>query len=162
MSRSAPEVRIREASQRDATAVMACLAAAFEIYREDYTPDGFKDTVLTPESAEQRIREMTVLVAENDAGEVIGTAAYQVLGSGEGHLRGMAVDPRFQGRGVAEQLLSVAEARLRDCGCSRVSLETTVPLKRAVRFYCRNGYEPTGAVGDFFGMELFEYAKSLD
>ena len=156
------EFKIREASLDDATAAMACLSSAFEIYREIYTPDGFKDTVLTPQSAKQRFREMTVLVAENDAREVIGTAAYQVLGSGEGHLRGMAVHPRFQGKGVADQLLSAAETKLRELGCSRVTLDTTNPLKRAVRFYCRNGYEPTGVVGDFFGMQLFEYAKNLD
>jgi GNAT superfamily N-acetyltransferase len=141
---------------------MECLAVAFEMYRKSYTPDGFKDTVLTPQSAEQRFREMTVLVAENEAGEVIGTAAYQVQSPGEGYLRGMAVHPLFQGKGVAEQLLSTAEAKLRELGCSRVRLDTTLPLKRAIRFYCRNGYEPTGVVGGYFGMELFEYAKNLE
>lgn len=141
---------------------MACLAAAFETYRESYTAGGFKDTILAPQSAEQRLREMTVLVAENDAGEVIGTVAYQVLGSGEGHLRGMAVYPRLQGKGIAARLLTTAESNLRARGCARVTLDTTRPLKRAIAFYCRHGYEPTGVVGDFFGMELFEYAKHLD
>lgn len=156
------DVTIREASPDDATAVMACLASAFEVYRESYTPDGFKDTVLTLQRVKQRFREMTVLLAENDAREVIGTAAYQVLGSGEGHLRGMAVHPRYQGKAVAVQLLSAAETKLRELGCSRVTLDTTIPLKRAIRFYRRNGYESTGVVGDFFGMQLFEYAKKLD
>jgi GNAT superfamily N-acetyltransferase len=141
---------------------MACLSAAFEVYRESYTAEGFKDTVLTPRSAEQRFCEMTILVAESDTRRVIGTAAYQVQGSGKGHLRGMAVHPGFQGKGVADRLLSTAEAKLRQLGCSRVILGTAIPLTRAVRFYCRNGYEPTGVVDDFFGMKLFEYAKDLD
>ena len=32
---------------------------------------------------------------------------------------------------------------------------------RAIRFYERHGYRPTGRVSDFFGMELIEYAKEL-
>jgi len=162
MSDPTPGFVIRDAYPRDAAAVLVCLTAAFEVYRESYTPDAFADTVLTKRSAERRFREMTVLLAENDAGEVVGTAAFKVLASGEGHLRGMAVHPRFQDQGVGEKLLSAAEHGLRECGCSRVSLDTTSPLKKAIAFYRRHGYEPTGVVNDFFGMLLFEYAKSLE
>ncbi len=161
-SGSEKEVTIRKASLVDTAGVIACLASAFEKYRESYTPEGFADTVMTPEAAEQRFREMTILVAEDIDGEVIGTVAYQVLPLREGHLRGMAVLPRFQGKGVAEQLLSIAEKELREHGCTRVSLDTTRPLRRAIGFYCRHGYESTGKVGDFFGMKLFEYAKNLE
>ena len=156
------EITIREASLPDAAAITACLEAAFEAYRERYTPDGFDDTVLTPRSVEQRLHDMTVLVAENDAAEVIGTLAFEVLRSGDGHLRGMAVLPRYQGRGVGGMLLSTAESRLRELSCVRVTLDTTRPLQRAMLFYGGRGYEHTGVVADFFGMELFEYAKSLE
>jgi GNAT superfamily N-acetyltransferase len=156
------EITIREASLPDAAAIMACLGAAFEVYRERYTPEGFGDTVLTPRSAEQRLHHMTVLVAENDAAEVIGTLAFEVMRSGDGHLRGMAVLPRYQGRGVGGMLLATAESRLRELGCVRVTLDTTRALQRAMRFYGGRGYEHSGVVTDFFGMELLEYAKSLE
>jgi len=42
-----------------------------------------------------------------------------------------------------------------------VTLDTTRPLERAIRFYERCGYRATGVVRDFFGMPLFEYAKDL-
>ena len=44
---------------------------------------------------------------------------------------------------------------------ARVSLDTTEPLRRAVRFYERHGFRPSGRVSDFFGMPLFEYVKEL-
>lgn len=141
---------------------MACLAAAFEMYRDRYTPEGFNDTVLTPQGALRRFREMTVLVAESAGGDVIGTIAYSVGQSGEGHLRGMAVHPRSQGGGIAGHLLTAAERDLRERGCRRATLDVTIPLKRARAFYRRRGYEPTGVVTDFFGMKLLEYAKSLE
>jgi ribosomal protein S18 acetylase RimI-like enzyme len=152
---------VRQAERNDLAGVVACLAAAFEPYRMRYTPEAFQDTVPTAQDAERRLREMTVLVAGSASVRVAGTIAYQVVQAGEGHLRGMAVLPDLQGRGVAERLLARAEADLRALGCSRVTLDTTAPLERAIRFYRRQGYVPSGVVKDFFGMPLFEYAKDL-
>jgi len=104
---------------------------------------------------------MSVFVAVDEAGEVVGTIGRSVVNDDEGHIRGMAVDPRYQGSGVAVRLLEAVEAELRDRGCSRVSLDTTAPLERAVRFYERNGFRASGKVVDFFGMPLFEYVKRL-
>ena len=152
---------IRHATAADVEAVRRCLAGAFAPYQARYTPDAFRDTVPTVEALRQRFREMTVLVAEDASGQIVGTIAHQVSPSGEGHLRGMAVDPELQGSGTAEALLSTAERELAAQGCPRVTLDTTGPLERAIRFYRRCGYEATGRVSDFFGMALFEYAKSL-
>jgi N-acetylglutamate synthase-like GNAT family acetyltransferase len=151
---------IRRARREDIAGILACLAAAFAPYRGQYTPDGFRDTVLTSEAAAVRLREMTVLVAEQD-GVIVGTLAHHPAREGEGHLRGMAVLPVVQGQGVAERLLQAAESELRESGCARVTLDTTRPLQRAVRFYTRHGYEATGATRDYFGMPLFERAKTL-
>jgi len=161
MSTWPPKVRIRHASDTDIEGVRRCLAAAFGPYEASYTPGGFRDTVPTLEALARRFREMTVLVAEDESGEIIGTIAHQVTPSGDGHLRGMAVSPQLQGSRTAEQLLYAAEGELRALGCARVTLDTTHPLQRAIRFYQRRGYEATGRVTDFFGIALFEYAKSL-
>jgi ribosomal protein S18 acetylase RimI-like enzyme len=140
---------------------LACLRAAFEPYREQYTADAFLDTVLSLETLAVRMRAMAVFVAVGPNG-VIGTIAAQAVDDVEGHLRGMAVRPDSQGRAVAHQLLTAALAELRVLGCSRVTLDTTEPLRRAVRFYEKNGFRPTGRVSEFFGMSLFEYARELD
>ena len=73
----------------------------------------------------------------------------------------MAVLPEFQGLGIADGLLNAAEKELRAQGCSRVTLDTTRPLLRAMRFYTRHGYTRTDRLQSFFGMPLFEYEKQL-
>ena len=142
--------------------MLECLAAAFEPYRSRYTTAAFEDTVLTLETAARRLQEMTIFVAETETQGIAGTIAVAAAGSREGHVRGMAVYPAFQGSGVARQLLDAAERELKVLGCSRVTLDTTQPLERAIHFYERCGYSATGVVGDFFGMPLFEYAKDLE
>ncbi len=151
---------IRAATVADATGVLASLAAAFEPYRHLYTPQAFEDTVLTPASFPQRPASMDVFVAVSSTGEIVGTIACAAAGA-EGHIRGMAVSPEFHGKGLAQQLLHTAEKALRSRGCRRVTLDTTAPLERAMRFYEKNGYRRSGRVSDFFGMELFEYEKSF-
>lgn len=151
---------IRRATAADAPAVLACLAAAFEPFRDRYSRQGYEDTTLTAQTIDARLRSMDVLIAEADRA-VVATIAAGVVSPREGHLRGMAVLPEWQGRGIAEQLLAVAETHLRDRGCTRITLDTTQPLQRAIRFYEKHGYRATGKVGDHFGMPLYEYAKAL-
>ena len=151
---------IRKAAEADLTGVSACLADAFEPFRVLYTPAGFTDTVLTVETARQRLQHMTILVADA-GGPIAGTIGYHAGANGEGHLRGMAVLRSAQGSGVAARLLAAAESALAAHGCTRVTLDTTRPLERAIVFYERHGYAPTGIIRDFHGMDLIEYGKTL-
>jgi GNAT superfamily N-acetyltransferase len=225
---------IRRATTADAAGILACLRAAFAPYERAYTPEAFRDTVLTPESIHQRLAEMAVFVAVTDDGSIIGTVGCAVQSPSchperasakdlavalqspddpvpqslipdpeslkEGHIRGMAVLPSWQGlrvrvsrntelpvlpeersdeapvfaepqaspelaegvvEGTAAELLHAAERYLRSQRCTRVTLDTTAPLQRAIRFYERNGYRASGRVIDFFGMPLYEYVKDL-
>jgi len=151
---------IRPATPADAEDVLRCLAEAFEPYRVSYTPDAFLDTILTLELLQQRMQTMRVFVAEDRVGMIAGTVACGKVSEGEGHLRGMAVRSAWHGAGIAQALLQHAESELRAQGCSRVTLDTTLPLERAMRFYEKNGYRRSGRVADFFGMKLIEYEKS--
>ncbi len=116
---------------------------------------------MSADTIQQRLAEMSLFVAVSHKGEIVGTIGYQALGNEEGHIRGMAVRPDHAGNGVAQKLLETVEAELRQSGCTRISLDTTAPLKRAIRFYERNGFHSSGRVRDFFGMSLFEYVKVL-
>jgi ribosomal protein S18 acetylase RimI-like enzyme len=154
-------VTIRQATADDASGILDCLRIAFEPYRTSYTPEAFSDTVLTQETVHQRLSSMCVLVAVDDAGNIVGTIACAVVNPDEGHLRGMAVLPEWLGRGIAEKLLQSVEAELAGRKCRRVTLDTTEPLQRAMRFYEKQGYQRSGKVADFFGMPLHEYVKDL-
>ena len=118
--------------------------------------------MLTLHTIEQRLADMCVFVAITGAGRIIGTIGCRLENAQEGHIRGMAVDGEWQGSGVAQRLLNAVESELGGKGCSRISLGTTQPLQRAIRFYERNGFRSTGKVTDFFGMALYEYVKKLD
>lgn len=154
-----PPLRIRKAGTNDASAILACLASAFEEYRDKYSVKAFADTVLDSETVQRRLSEMRVLLAMAEE-RVVGTISWSVTGA-EGHLRGMAVFPEWRGTGVASALLTAAEQELLQSGCSYVTLDTTEPLTRAMQFYESHGYAPSGRISDFFGMRLHEYRKAL-
>lgn len=158
-ARNVNSFHIQRAAAKDGQAILACLAAAFAPYRDQYTPDAFADTVLDSATVQERIRDMCLFLAMSE-GTIVGTIGCKANGQ-EGHLRGMAVLPGWQGTSTASSLLEVAEAELRRAGCKLVTLDTTEPLQRAIRFYQRHGYVASGRASDFFGMELFEYRKRL-
>jgi GNAT superfamily N-acetyltransferase len=161
---------IRKATPSDSAGILECLGAAFEVYRNSYTPGAFVDTLLTLDTLQHRLATMWLFVAVSDAGEIVGTIGCCVVGTvvhspvvhgNEGHIRGMAVVPAWHGSGVAAQLLKSVESQLQSKGCSRITLDTTEPLQPAMRFYEKNGFRRSGKVTDFYGMPLFEYVKTL-
>lgn len=154
-------ISLRRATGEDAPQILACLRAAFEEYRRLYTPAAFLDTVLTPETILVRLAKFFVFVAVSDASEVVGTIACNIVSAEEGHIRGMAVLPGLRCTGVAAQLLSCAETELRSRRTTRITLDATEPLQRAMRFYEKFGYRRSGRVTNFFGMPLIEYHKFL-
>jgi len=156
---SVSRIDIRCASLSDSAAVLKCLAEAFAPYRSAYTPAAFDDTVPDEQGIRVRIEQMRVLVASS-AGDVVGTISATST-SGHGHLRGFAVLPAWHGKGVAAKLLRAMEDWLVSCGSTQVSLETTMPLAAAIRFYEKNGYQRSGNISDYFGMPLIEYVKQL-
>jgi ribosomal protein S18 acetylase RimI-like enzyme len=160
-SASAHEFAVRPARIEDVAAILQCLRAAFEPYRSQYTPQAWLDTVMTPDTIRHRLTSMTVLVAVSAEGNIVGTIGGAGVSSSEGHLRGMAVPPEGHGRGIAQRLLEAMEKHLIAKGCTRISLDTTEPLQRAMRFYEKNGYRRTGKITDFFGMPLIEFAKAF-
>ena len=51
-------------------------------------------------------------------------------------------------------MLTAAESQLLQCWCSYVTLDTTEPLTRAMRFQESHGFAPSGRIPDFFGVRL--------
>jgi GNAT superfamily N-acetyltransferase len=161
MISSSDSITIHRATVGHADGILDCLHAAFAPYAQYYSAEAYEDSTLTKESLLRRMNDMTILVALNPSGRVVATIACSVIGKGEGHLRGMAVLPQHQATGVADRILEHVEAELARLNCSRITLDTTKPLQRAMRFYERHGYQRSGKISDFFGMPLIEYVKEL-
>jgi len=152
---------IKKANEENAPYIHQLLMKAFKKYRDFYTKEGFEDTVLSGNRAKKRIRNMNVYVAIDNEGRIIGTIGWQKVNNDEAHLRGMAVHPKCQGNGVAEDLLKKVETDVLSKNLSKLTLDTTNILQRAQHFYRKHGFKKTGKIDDFFGRTVYEFAKTL-
>jgi len=153
---------IRKAQPKDAKGIHEVLLAAFEEFRYFYSPEGFANTVMSEEVALERLRKMTLFVAVNENHEVVGTVGWKRISEKEGHIRGMAVHPKFQGKNSpAAGLLKEVEIHALSQSCIFLTLDTTVILKRAQNFYRKHGFKETGKKGDFFGSTIYEFEKKI-
>ena len=156
------DYKIRKAKYDDAKGIHEVLLGAFEEFREFYSPEGFANTVMSEEVALERMKEMIVFVAIDQNGNIIGTIGWKKISGKEGHIRGMAVHPKIQGKnGPAAELLRKVENDARSQGCSYLTLDTTPILKRAQNFYKKHGFKKTGKTDDFFGSTIYEFIKKI-
>ncbi len=125
---------IREASVTDASAVKACVVAAFEIYTERIgKPPG---PMLLDFPAEIEARH--VWLAES-SGQVIGVLVQYETQQGF-YIDTVAVDPDHQGTGVGKGLLQFAEQEAIRRGYGSIYLCTNVKMTENQTFYPRIGY----------------------
>lgn len=153
-------ISLRAAGRGDFQGILNCLGEAFAPFRGSYTELAFSRTVLDSHLLAERSLRMQILVAVDCANCVLGTVAFGQV-SGIGHIRGMAVLPRYQGLGISSALLTEAETSLTQMRCRSVELGTTRHLQRAIRFYEKCSYQLVGDVGSFFGMDLIRYGKNI-
>ena len=106
---------------------------------------------------------MIVYIAANKEGEIIGTISWQKVNQNEAHIRGMGVIPSWQGRNSpAAFLLQQVEIDVKEEDCTVITLDKTEILKRAQRFYEKNGFKKTLRTGNFFGSKIYEFSKVLE
>lgn len=75
-------------------------------------------------------------------GEVAGACALKQDADGEWELTKMAVDPKFQGRGIGQILMDVVESYAKtELGLSRIYLLSNTGNAAAIRLYKRNGWD---------------------
>ena len=91
---------------------------------------------------------------------LVGMAAIQRIDAETGRLRRMRVTEAWRRKGVAQALLSTAEAFCHASGYSRLILDTTPHQTAAQALYERNGFRKTGErhLGPFL---IFDYIKEL-
>ena len=80
--------------------------------------------------------------ARGDVGLVVGAKHH--LHAGDAGLFSMWAAPEARGEGVAEALVEAVVAWARGGGFRRLVLDVADQNQRAVRFYARLGFEPTG------------------
>jgi len=83
-----------------------------------------------------------LLVARDESGELIGSAAIKHLPDGSAELKRLYVRPAARGTGLGKSLASAAVERARELGYTTIRLDTLPKMEAARGIYASLGFEP--------------------
>ncbi|CAN5886839.1 GNAT family N-acetyltransferase [soil metagenome] len=133
---------LRSAINADGEAVREVVFAALREHGIEPSPE---DTDLDLYAIEQHYAAIggsfDVLV-ENQSDQIVGTVGLHPEAPGTVELRKMYLHAAHRGRGCGRYLLEHALAGARQLGFSRVVLETTFKLPKAIAIYRACGFQP--------------------
>src|SRR4051812_767669 len=105
-----------------------------------------------------------VLLAEDDAGELVGCCQLDRRDDGVGYFGLFAVRPLRQGAGIGDRLLDVAERMaMEELGARTMELTVIAQRTELIGWYERRGYRVTGDTRPFpYGDERFGQPRRDD
>ena len=108
---------------------------------------------------DEREDESIHLMVRTSNGDALAAGRLHLNSPSEAQIRFMAVDPRFQGRGLGGLVLKALETRARDAGASRLILNARAS---AQRFYEQHGYKVEAPAERLFnGVDHWRMSKDL-
>ncbi len=81
--------------------------------------------------------------------EVAGTVALKIAGQGVYEFTKMAVDEKFQGKGIGQALTDAAIKKAKELGASRIILYSNTKLAPAISLYRKNGFKEIPVDGPY-------------
>lgn len=151
-------MRIRPATREDARPIAEVHVASWRHAYRGLLPDDYLEKLSVDEREAQRLAWFAdprsssgVLVAEDDAGRVVGFATFgpsrdDDAPMGTGEVPAIYVDPTEVGKGIGRQLIEETAAALREAGFTRATLWVLEENESARRFYESVGWTWDGAV----------------
>jgi len=130
---------IRRARLEDDAAVARELAQYLSFIGDAFEPEGL-DHDIAHWQEEYGGGQGALLLVEDPAGEVVGTAAVRFLAPGVGELKRMWLRPSCQGRGLGRRLMEASLEEARRLGCRSLRLDTESKLQAAVHLYRAYGF----------------------
>lgn len=156
------DIEIRKARRNEVQEICEVLSESFEPYRQDYTEEAYKATVVSPSEIENRItdQKIDVLVAiYND--KIVGTASIEMGKKENLHIRSMAVRPDYQRKGIGWRILQEINRLAKKVHCKTITLECFEPLTKAVSLYENFGFRRTGRERDLYDIKIFEMMRQV-
>ena len=155
-------ITIRIAQLTDIDEIYLILLKAFEPYNNRYTNRAYNATVMSPDEIKNRIlgKKYEIFVVMKNT-QIIGTFSISKKGQDQLYLRSMAVHPDYQRRGIGLYILEEINKLAKRKSIKTISLDTAKPLKRAIKFYKKFGFDYTGITHNFFGIKIYEMIKKL-
>lgn len=124
------------------------MVAALNATMIPLTPREFQFQMTVEQMADPSV---TLFVARESDGQVVGMGALKDHGSGLGEVKRMFTLPEVRGQRVGARILEHIESLAREMGISRLVLETgeAPGFEPAYRLYERGGFTRCGAVLDY-------------
>lgn len=99
-------------------------------------------------------------VAVTSTDEVIGTVGIKEMDGTKAKLKRMFVSPHYRGTGISQKLLDTAIRFAKEAGFHTLELNTHLNMKRAHRFYEKNGFKKTDT-GSCDSVCSYHYVREL-
>jgi GNAT superfamily N-acetyltransferase len=135
----ASRYRIRHATGADDAAVARELGAYLDYLGETLDGEGLDKDIAQWQSAYDGVHGR-LLVVEDPAEVVVGTAAVRMLEPGVGEIKRMWIRPAHQGKGLGRPLMDACLAAARALGCRLLRLDSERRLAAAVHLYRAYGF----------------------
>jgi GNAT superfamily N-acetyltransferase len=152
-------MRVREATAEDFEEIGRMTIAAYRAL-DTWVGDDYAAHLADVEGR-AKAENTTVLVAEDDAGRLLGSVTLTIGGGpffewdseadGDCGFRMLAVDPEVQGKGVGPRLVAECLARARAAGCRRMIIGSTEWMTTAHRIYERLGFRRVPELDQMWG-----------
>ncbi len=84
-----------------------------------------------------------LLIARDDAGELVGSVAVKHLPDGDAELKRLYVRPAARGTGLGKTLAAAAVERARELGYKTIRLDTLPRMEAALGIYASLGFMPS-------------------
>jgi ribosomal protein S18 acetylase RimI-like enzyme len=129
---------IRQATAEDAEGLKNCMASAYAGYQ-----DRMGGARLPPMDVDysSEIENYPAWVVESEGGILGGLI--MVFDNNQASIANIAVNPKFQGRGIGGELMRFAETKAREKNFSELRLTTHVLLEENISLYRYLGWEET-------------------
>ena len=138
---------VRPVARGDRAAVARELAAYLAYIGEDLDVDGLDHDIVHWER-EYGGAAGALLVVEDPAGEIVGTAGVRTFEPGVAEIKRMWVQPRCQGLGLGRRLMVSCLEQARALGFRVVRLDTERKMTAALGLYRSFGFRE---IGDYNG-----------
>ena len=130
---------IRKATPEDSKDLRICMESAYASYQERM--DGERLPPMDVDYSSE-IKNYPTWVVES--GKSILGGLIMMFADDHASIANIAVDPRFQGKGIGGGLMKFAEKKAKENNCSEMYLATHVLLNENISLYQYLGWEETG------------------
>ena len=168
------QVQIREATPDEYEAVGQLTVAAYSEFAERLSDDWWRHYRGDLAQVAERAARGAILVAI-EAGEMAGAVSYYrgridasddesnpLVPAGAAHIRALAVDPRWRGKGIGRRLTEACIERARAEGAPAIGLHTTFLMEVAKRMYEAMGFVQVAEHADWPEGLYWTYVMDLE